>query len=123
MKRLTFAVLAVTALLLAGCSNDANKVNHNLTKDAENFKIPREIFFYNGITGKVFLQINGLCSVDYGDVIRVTCKVPGGYKRDAVQKSDNLTVYYNQLDPADVSATHYKFILAPESIIPGVEVR
>lgn len=124
MKKLIAALSIVLAVFaMTACTSDSDKVNHNLSKDADNFKIPREIFFYNGITGKVFLQVNGLCSVEYGGTIWVTCKVAGGYKRDGIQASDNVTVYYNQLDADDVSAKQYKYILAPSSVIPGVEVR
>lgn len=115
---------ALLALGLTAC-NDAQVVNDNLTKDADNFKVNRQVVFYNAILDKYILVVEGFCSVDPGDVNRmtVTCKVGDGYKRSALGKSDNVLWWYNQLDARNVSPNHYKVVLKPSVVIPDVEVR
>ena len=69
MKIITkLAAIAAVATLglvgLTGCTSDADMVSENLSTDAEQFKIQRQIVFYNGITGEYLLEINGRCSVE-----------------------------------------------------------
>lgn len=125
MKRIItcLAVAAVAGGLLAGCSSDAQVVNDNITKDADNFKILRRVVFYNGITDKYVLVIEGYCSVQTGDPMTVTCKIGDGYKRHYLKQSDNVTWFAEQIDAANVSAKHYKVIFKPESVLPVGEIR
>jgi hypothetical protein len=126
-RRIAAAVAAIgIGLSLGACSSqDSQVVNENLTKDADNFKVNRQVVFYNAILDKYILVVEGFCSVDPGDTNRmtVTCKVGDGYKRSALGKSDNVLWWYNQLDAAKVSPNHYKVVLKPSVIIPEVEVR
>lgn len=122
MKK-TLIALALVAATLTGCSSDAEVVNDNISKDADNFKILRRIVFYNGITDKYVLSVEGYCSVQPGDPMTVTCKVGDGYKRHYLSQSDNVTWFAEQIDAANVSSKHYKVIFKPESIIPVGEVR
>lgn len=127
MIRKTLAVLVVIAAAvgLAGCSKEATDVNKNLSNDADNFRVARKVTFINGITDKVMLEIQGLCSVDLSDAARysVTCKTDGGqYVRDFLGKSDNVTVVVEQLEATNTSTSHYRFVIRPESLIPAVVV-
>lgn len=126
MKKLLASAVAVTALsVLTGCSTDADVVNENLSKDADNFKVPRRITFINGITDNYLLTIEGYCSLDSSNPaqLTVTCAKDGGYTRDYLGKSDNVTWVAQQLDPAKVSPNYYKVIFKPSTIIPDPELR
>ena len=115
-----------TALVLAGCSNDADVVNRNISTDADNFKIPRRITFINGITDQYLLTIEGYCSIDSSSnpgQLTVTCARDGGYTRDYLGRSDNVTWIAQQLDPAKVSPSYYKVTFKPSEIIPDPELR
>lgn len=132
MKK-TSRILATTLILSLGvagmtaCSSDADVASENLSKDADNFKINRRIVFYNGITDKYILQIEGFCSLGNNDPAgqrTVTCKVgEGQFKKHFLGLSDNVTYFAEQIDSANVSTQHYKVIFKPESIIPMPEVR
>ncbi|QBP31741.1 hypothetical protein SEA_PIPER2020_62 [Mycobacterium phage Piper2020] len=57
------AALAISSAALAGCSTDADVASENLSKAADQFEIPRRIVFFNGITDKYLLVIEGYCSI------------------------------------------------------------
>lgn len=123
-KSLPFLAL----LLLTACIEDDAKIaTHNLTKAADNFEIDRRIIFYNGITDSYILTIEGKCSMDLnatGTAFSTICKVgPGEYKRHTLVLSDNTTAFVEQLNPAQVSAYHYRVTFKPQSIIPDVDLR
>lgn len=126
MKKLTLALLAVAAL--AACKDDDAKVaSANLTKAADNFEVNRRVVFYNGITDSYILTVEGLCSMDLnsaGTAFNVICKTgPREYKRHTLVLADNTSAFVEQLNPAEVSAYHYRVTFKPQSIIPDVDFR
>jgi len=120
-----FATAAVLAI--AGCTDDARIATANLTKAADNFEINRRVVFYNGITDSYMLSIEGLCSMDLNSTataFNVICKVgPKEYKRHTLVLSDNTSAFVEQLEPATVSAYHYRVTFKPQAIIPDVDFR
>jgi hypothetical protein len=126
LKTLIAAGLMAVGLMLTGCTaDDADVVNENLSKDADNFKVLRRVVFYNAILDKYIMTVEGYCSVDPGDAVRmgVTCKVGNEYKRNAMGKSDNVMWFYEQMGTSGVSPNHYKIVFKPSVIIPDPEVR
>lgn len=129
VKKQIATALAAAALggIVAGCSNDSDVASRNLSKAADNFEIERRIVFYNGITGKYILEIEGRCSLgnhDSAGSLSVTCKTgPGQYKKHFLGLSDNVTYFAEQLKSARVSAYHYRVIFKPEEIVPDVDLR
>jgi hypothetical protein len=120
---LAAAVLALTAAGLTACSSDAAVVSQNLSTDADQYKINRRVVFFNGITDKYLLEIDGLCSVtDANRQLEVTCKVGADqYKKHLLGLSDNVSYFVEQLDPATADPYHYKVIFKPETIVPDIE--
>lgn len=117
------AVLGISAVLLAGCSKEADDVDRNLTTDADNFKVFRKVTFVNGITDRVVLEIQGRCSVDPGDVNRmsVICKDnEGKYVKHFLGKSDNVFWTVEQLEASDTSASRYRFVIRAGALLPEV---
>lgn len=128
IKILAAGILAATAAIgLTACSSDADVASHNLSKDADNFKVPRRIVFYNGITDKYILEVSGLCSLGNDDPegeLSVTCMTgPSQYKKHFLGLSDNVTYFAEQLDGRDVSTRRYKVVFKPSVIVPDVEAR
>ncbi|MEM5009281.1 hypothetical protein WKH57_01040 [Niallia taxi] len=52
------SIIAVTGLV--GCTTEADTVSENLSKSADSFQVQRQIVFFNGITDKYLLTINGV---------------------------------------------------------------
>lgn len=123
-KIVAVLVALVMGITLAACSTKATTVNKNLDKQAESFQVFREISFINGITDKEMLHVRGYCSIEYGArKYDVTCKVPGGYVRNTMTKSDNSFVVSEQKAASDVSDTHYKLIIRPGTAIPAIDLQ
>ena len=113
-------------LTFTGCIPDASIASHNLSKDADMFKILRRVVFYNGITDAYILVIEGYCSIEVDSVdnqLELTVKTgEGQFKKHFLGLSDNVTYFAEQLDSAGVSATHYKVIFKPLAIIPDIDL-
>lgn len=119
------SMLAVGALALTGCTNNATMASENLSVAADNFEIDRRIVFFNGITDKYLLTIEGRCAIKPdGGKLDVTCRIgPDQYKKHFLGLSDNVSYFVEQLETADVSLYHYRVIFKPEAILPSIEVQ
>ena len=108
-----------------GC-DDADVASRNLSKAADNFEVVRRVVFYNGITDRYILVIEGRCSIhdDGLGQLEVVCKTGNGeYKKHFLGLSDNVTYFAEQLDGKNVSIDHYRVVFKPDVIVPNVEVR
>jgi hypothetical protein cdiviTM7_00507 len=121
----TIVAMLLAAVSLAACANDSETVSHNLSQDADNFKVHRRVVFFNGITDKYLLSIEGYCSItDEGNQLEVTCKVgESTYKKHFLGLSDNVSYFVEQLEPIESDPYHYKVVFKPETIVPDVEPR
>ncbi|HFU7087191.1 TPA: hypothetical protein ACGN8S_002226 [Bacillus cereus] len=118
------SIMAITGL--AGCSTEADTISHNLSKSADSFEVQRRVVFFNGITDKYLLSIEGLCALDAGDgkKITVTCKTGDSkYKKHYLGLSDNVSYFIEQTDAKYEDAYHYKVLFRPEEIIPDIELQ
>jgi hypothetical protein len=121
-KRSALAALGL-AVIVAGCSSDADVASRNLSKAADMFEIKRRIVFYNGWTGEYVLQVEGLCSLD-SSTAAVKCKTgPQDYKKHFLGLGANVTWFAEQIDGAKADVFHYRVIFKPAAIIPDVDFR
>ena len=123
MIKKLFAASALFALL-AGCERPADVASRNLSYAADRFEVTRRIVFFNGITDKYLMLIEGLCSLGNSDKARelsVTCKVgPDSYKKHFLGLSDNVSYFAEQMDDKKVSTFHYRVVFRPETILPSI---
>ena len=122
----TAAGLTLTALAVTGCT-DADMASQNLSTAADHFEINRRIVFFNGITDKYLLTIEGKCSIttdEMGEKLDVTCRLgEDEYKKHFLGLSDNVSYFVEQIDSADVSLYHYRVIFKPETIVPDLQIQ
>ena len=125
MKIKAIAALSAIAIAAIGCTDDADVVSQNLSKDADNFKVPRRVVFLNGITDTYLLSLEGYCSItDEGNQLEVVCKTGGeSYKKHFLGLSDNVSYFVEQVEGRNVSADHYKVTFKPSTILPDIEMR
>lgn len=128
-KVITATLIASTAIIgLTGCSSDADVAADNLSKAAEQFEIQRRIVFFNGITDKYLLEVQGLCSVESGlsaleGSLEVTCKTGATeFKKHFLGLSDNVSYFVEQIEDASVSTYNYRVIFKPDVIVPAIDL-
>jgi len=123
-KILAGATVAVAALGLTACADDADAASKNLSKAADNFEIQRRVVFFNGVTDTYLLSIEGACSItDQANQLEVVCKVSDGYKKHFLGLSDNVSYFVEQMESANVSVNHYRVTFKPQSIVPDIDLR
>jgi hypothetical protein len=119
-----FIVCLFLGFIISGCDDDAAVVKHNMTKAADNFEINRRILFYNTWTDTVIQQVEGRCSIEYGDRVSLICKVgENQYKRNFISLSGQVAVFVEQLKPLPTNAYHYRRTFKPQSVIPDIDFR
>lgn len=118
-------IIVIVVFMFIGCQSDAYIASNNLSTAAEQFEIYRRVVFYNGITDKYILVIEGFCSVEfYPHKFEVTVKTgPNEYKKHYLGRADNVMPFVEQLDSKGVSAYHTRIIFKPESIIPYIDLK
>lgn len=114
MKKIISLVLIVAlAGVLVGCSQ-AERVEHNLTKEADNFNIVRELTVINCIEGDVLFQMSGKMSInaDRADnQLEVIVEDDGTYVKHFIGLSDNVTYVIEDLNLGDNAVSKYKYTL------------
>lgn len=117
----------MTLTLFSGCSDDAQVASYNNAKASDNFEINRRVVFFNGITDKYLLEIEGKCSINADTLdnqLEVICKTgPGYYKKHFLGLSDNVAYFVEQLEDNKASAYHYRVTFKPQEILPDIDLR
>lgn len=120
MKLLATAAIGIAAVItLAGCSK-ADTVSQNLSKEADNFQVERQIVFHDDITDTYIAEVDGLCSLgnsDSGGERTVTCKIGNNtYVKEIFQMGDNTSISSVQTKPLKEDPYAYKVIFKPTTI-------
>lgn len=126
MKKLIMmlSVLVVTVFMFSGCS-EAEKVNYNMSKQAEYFECERRITVYNARTDKVIFEAEGYMDISNNatNELVVTCKVGANeYKKNYVYLNDYTMYAVEDITGTHTDPYHYKFYFHTE-LLPTVEVK
>ena len=124
LRTATAAALVAATVCLTGCSTPADVASHNLSQEAEQFKVNRRIAGINLITDKYLFVAEGKCSIErmVGEV-EITCKVgPDAYQKHFVEfpEGANIMVTVEQQETVDVSDYSYTFMFRPETLLPTI---
>lgn len=121
---LLVAVCCVIFIFDYNCS-DAKVASYNVSKSADQFEIYRRVVFYNGITDKYILSVEGYCSIEKSidGMLEVMVKTENGeYIKHFLGLSDNVTFFAEQIQPEKVNDRNYKVIFKPSIIVPDVNM-
>ena len=126
MKRIFALVLALLLCLitLSACS-EADKVNTNLSKQADYFECERKITVYNARTDTIILEAEGYMSVSNNSAsdLVVTCKVgPNEYKKNYIYLNDYTLYVVEDITGTHTDPYHYQLYFHTE-VLPTVEAR
>lgn len=113
MKKKIIAVLLVVltvATMFSGC-REAERVQHNMAKDADYFETERKITVYNAISNTVIMEIEGYMSISNTvdqDELVVICKTgPNTYKRNLVYLGTATLYVVEDIDGTHSDPYHY----------------
>lgn len=110
---LAFAIIIPMTFSLTGCQREVDKVTYNLSLEADNFNIVRQLTVINCIGGDVLFQMTGKMSINADvedDQLEVIVEDENGlYQKHFIGLSDNVT--YVVEDKAITNVDKYKYTL------------
>ena len=116
---LIFVCIIVT---LSGCDTQANRVNYNITEEAENFNVYRRVTVINCIKGDTLFEIEGRMNIeaDTSDKqLEIIVEVDDNkFKKHFIGLSDNVTYTVEDISGSEVSKYHYEINYNPNMWIP-----
>jgi hypothetical protein len=123
MKRLLIITLLLTVLTIgAGCDNQASRVSHNLSKEADSFNVVRQITVMSLITNDVLFQMTGKMSIwPLNDRLEIIVEADHNvYKKHFIHLGDNMTYIVEDLGVGANNVSKHKYTLRynPKMWIP-----
>ena len=122
MKNIKIILLLLLVIIsLVGCTQ-ADKVSQNLSLEADNFNVVRELTVINAIQGDTLFQMEGKMSI-YADTsdnqLEVTIEDENGnYQKHYIGLSDNIVYVVEQKAYKNVSNYKYTLNFNPKMWIP-----
>ncbi len=124
MKKLTVLILSLLlAVTLTGC-REAGLVSYNISKEADNFNVCREITVINIRDDKVLYTLQGFFSLQNegsNELVVISEVGDGVYKKDFIYLSDWTTYVCTDLTGAKVDRYHYELNILPQ-MVGGVTI-
>ena len=124
-KILLFAIMVCTALGMTGCRT-ADVVNHNLSKEGDEFNLYRKITVTNARTDTIMLQAEGYMSLSNNSNNELVVTIKTGentYYKDYIYLNDWTCYVMEQTEPVGTDKYHYELVFYPERIMPDIDVK
>ncbi len=118
--------VVMASALTVGCTQQSDRVSENISKQADNFNVIRQITVINCIQGDVLFQMTGKMSLKVDSAenqLEVTVEDENGsYKKHFIGLSDNVTYTVEDVTDNYVDNYHYTLNFNPSMWIPfGIE--
>ena len=127
MKRIIAIIICVAlALTMAGCT-EAEKVSHNVSKEADAFNVVRRLTVINTRTDTILMQMTGTFSIMGGGnssnkELSVICELEDGtYQKHYVYLNEWTTYVVEDISGSDVSKYSYELNFLP-LVVPNVKI-
>lgn len=123
-KLIALLLLVVLVFSLAACS-EADRVNYNMSKQADYFECERKITVYNARTDTIIFEAEGYMSVsnNTANELVITCKTgPNEYKKNYVYLNAYTLYAIEDITGTHTDPYHYKFYFHTQ-VLPTVEVK
>lgn len=127
MKKRIISIIAAILVLMcitsicAGCT-EANRVNYNITEEAENFNVYRRVTVINCIKGDTLFEIEGRMNIEADTAdnqLEIIVEVDNNkFKKHFIGLSDNVTYTVEDISGSEVSKYHYEINYNPNMWIP-----
>lgn len=125
IKKVALIVLLLAILVTLVACSEADKVNTNLSKQADYFECERRITVYNARTDKIILEAEGYMSISNNadDELVVTVKVGANqYKKNYVYLNDYTMYVIEDITGTHTDPYHYKLYFHTD-VLPDIELR
>lgn len=126
MKKIIALIMVIVTLTLCMVScSEADKVNYNISKQAQYFECERRITVYNARTDTVIFVAEGYMDIsnDSTNELVVTFKTgPSSYKKNYIYLNDWTLYVVEDITGTHTDPYHYKMYFHTE-ILPDVEVK
>ena len=109
-------LLAALVLILTGCS-EADKVNANLSKQADYFECERRITVYNARTDNIVLEAEGYMSISNntsGELVVTVKTGPSTYKKNYIYLNSYTLYVVEDITGTHTDPYHYKIYFHTE---------
>ena len=120
-KIIVIVILVTLAGMIAGCT-EAERVSKNLSQEADNFNVVRQLTVMNCIQGDVLFQMTGKMSITADNVDHqlevIVEDENGNYQKHFIGLSDNVTYVVEQKDYKNVEKYRYTLNYNPKMWIP-----
>lgn len=117
-------IIGALTLILPGCT-EADRVNHNLSKQANYFDCERRVTVYNARTDKVILYIEGYIDISNNTTneLVVTAKTGNDtYKKNYVYLNEYTLYVIEDISGTHTDPYHYKVVF-DTNVAPDIEVK
>lgn len=126
MKKFIAVLLALFCALfmLAGCS-EADKVNYNISKQANYFECERRVTVYNARTDTIILEAEGYMDISNnssGELVVTVKTGENSYKKNYIYLNDYTLYVVEDITGTHTDPYHYKLYFHTE-VLPDVEVK
>jgi hypothetical protein len=123
MKKVLIAILTLgIPFSLTGCKGQAEKVSYNLSQEADNFNVVRQLTVINCIAGDVLFQMTGKISIKADTADKqlevIVENSDGSYQKHFIGLSDNVTYIVEQKNYKNVDKYKYSLNYNPKMWIP-----
>ena len=121
MKKVARLLIAfvLIASFLTGCS-EADRVNANISKQADYFESERRITVYNARTDKIIMEAEGYMSISNNVSGELVCTVKTGvneYKKNCIYLNDYTMYVVEDITGTHTDPYHYKIYFHTEQPI------
>lgn len=123
MKKFAIVLMATAAMLMfSGCERESERVSYNLSLEADNFNVVRQLTMINCINGDILFQMTGKMSI-IADTLDKQLEIivedeNGKYQKHFIGLSDNVSYVVEQKNYKDVSKYQYTLNYNPKMWIP-----
>lgn len=108
------ALIMLLISIFTGCETEAERVSYNLSQEADNFNIVRQLTVINCIEGDVLFQMTGKMSITADTMdnqLEIIVEDGGTYVKHFVGLSDNVTYVVEDLNLGENAVSKYKYTL------------
>lgn len=131
MKKVISLILVIVMacgllMCLTSCETEAQRVSYNLSQEADNFNVVRQLTVINCINGDVLFQMTGKMSIEADTAdnqLEIIVEDGKTYVKHFVGLSDNVTYVVEDLNLGDNAVSKYKYTLNfnPKMWLPEVK--